>query len=116
MSKHACARHLNLGELIARLREEPDLSRRVKVGFRHPHSYRGFYADLAFEMAADVTVGDMLAAAQSALGVTYQGYKGGDYRMAEYTDTWLVIEEGREGETLGAVLLSLMLGDPEVTG
>lgn len=102
--------HFSLGELIARLEEEPDLSRRVEVGFRNPHSYRGYYEQLAFEIAYDVTVGDMLTAARFALGATYQGWKGGDYLMSDYTETWLVRQRGESaGETLGAVLLTLML-------
>jgi hypothetical protein len=111
MTKMPNPAHLFLGELIARLREEPDQSRRVKLGFRHPHSYRGDYMELAFELAEDVTVGEMLAAAESALGSTYQGWKGGDYVMDERTFVWLVSAEGDDGETLGAVLLTLMLAE-----
>ena len=103
--------HLTLGDLIDRLRQEPDQSKRLKVGFRSPHSYRGYYADLAFEITEGVTVGEMLAAAESALGSTYQGWKGGDYTMHDYTDTWLVAEEGDCGESIGAVLLSLLLAN-----
>jgi hypothetical protein len=102
--------HFTLRELIARLEAEPDLSKRVEVGFHNPHSYRGYYEQLAFEIAYDVTVGDMLTAARFALGATYQGWKGGDYLMSDYTETWLVRQEGESaGETLGAVLLTLML-------
>lgn len=111
MTKIPAPYHLSLSQLIASLREEPDPSRLVKVGFRHPHSYRGYYTDVAFEIARNVTVGEMLAAAQSALGSTYQGWKGGDYVMREHTDTWLVTAEGDCGESLGAVLLALMLAE-----
>jgi len=78
--------HYSLGELITRLREEPDPSRRLSMGFRNPHSYRGFYEQLAFEVAENVTVGEMLTIAEPALGATYQGWKGGDYTMRDYTD------------------------------
>jgi hypothetical protein len=105
--------HLSLGELIARLRQEPDQARRIKVGFDNPHSYRGYYMDVAFELAQDVSIGQMLAAAESALGATFQGWKGGDYTMSKYTDTWLVEREGCVGETIGAVLLDFLLQDPE---
>jgi hypothetical protein len=100
--------HLTVGKLIERLEHE-DPSRVVKVGFTEPHSYRGDYADLAFELATDVRIGDMLTAARSALGATYQGWKGGDYEMREYTYVWIVSEEGRTGESLGALLLELLL-------
>jgi hypothetical protein len=99
--------------LIDRLRQEPDPLRQVRIGFRHPHSYRGYYMDLAFERAENVTVGEMLAAAESALDATFQGWKGGDYTMSGYTDTWLVEREGCVGETIGAILLDFLLQDPE---
>jgi hypothetical protein len=103
--------HLGLSELIARLEREhhADPTKRVRIGFTNPHSYRGYYEQLAFERAENVAVGDMLAAAQSALGRTFQGWKGGDYTMREYTDVWLVQEEGYTGESIGAVFLELLL-------
>lgn len=96
-----------LDELIAALdAEDPNLI--VPLGFARPHSYRGYYSELAFEPALNVTVGSMLAAARSAKGATYQGWKGGDYTMDGYTDCWLA-EQGRCGESIGPVLLALML-------
>lgn len=105
--------HLELGEIVARLRRE-DPAKRLKLGFLHPHSYRGYYEQLAFELVRSVTVGEMLAAAESALGETFQGWKGGDYTMKDWTDTWLVSEEGTSaGETIGEVLLELMLANED---
>lgn len=100
--------HLNLEELIVAL-EAADPARVVPIGFHRPHSYRGFYEDLAFEITHNITVGDMLAATQSALGTTYQGYKGGDYEMREHTPCWLVLEQRCVGESIGEVFLSLLL-------
>lgn len=97
-----------LGELIDALKLE-DPAKRVPVGFANPHSWRGDYIELAFEPVADTTVGEMVAAAESAVGATYQGWKGGDFTMSEHTQVWLA-EQGRLGETLGRLLLSLMLG------
>lgn len=103
--------HLTLGDLIARLerenREHP--GKRIRIGFIHPHSYRGDYADLAVEIGHDVTIEDMLKDVQFALGQTYEGWKGGDYTMHEHTQVWLVDERGDCGESLGAVLLELLL-------
>jgi hypothetical protein len=77
-----------LGEIIDYLRTlPPDMI--VERGFDHPHSYRGYYEDLAFEPALNVTVKQMLAAAEYANGHTYEGYKGGDYVMDRETDCWL---------------------------
>lgn len=101
--------HLTLGEIIERLKHA-DPRTVVPIGFARPHSYRGYYEQLAFEMERDTTVGAMLAAAESALGATFQGWKGGDYEMTEHSMCWLVSEEGTScGETVGAVLMELML-------
>lgn len=101
---------MTLAELITAL-EAADPAQVVAHGFRNPHSYRGDYMDLAFEPASDVTVADMLADARSALGATFEGYKGGDFTMSGYTDCWLA-EYGCLGETLGPLLVQLMLAVP----
>jgi hypothetical protein len=102
------ARHLTLGQLIAALEpEDPDLV--IPLGFRNPHSYRGIYSEVAFEVAHNIRVGDMLDAARSALGETYQGWKGGDFTMEQYTDCYLVDDEGCTGESIGSTLLRFML-------
>jgi len=102
--------HLSLGELIERLKAE-DPTRRIPLGFRNPCSYRGYYEQLAFVAARNVTIGDMLAAAESALGATFQGWKGGDCEMREYTECWLVAHPGDCGESIGVVFLELMLAN-----
>ncbi|KQX43526.1 hypothetical protein ASD97_25985 [Streptomyces sp. Root63] len=99
-----------LEDLIEML-ESTDSNTVVKNGFNHPHSYRGFYRDLAFEPARNVRVEDMLADARSALGETFEGWKGGDYTMGRYTECWLSIEGESSGEILGRLLVTYMLGD-----
>lgn len=79
---------MRLEQVIKRLEQE-DPNRVCSRGFLNPHSYRGDYSELAFSPATDVTVGEMLAAARSAIGATYQGYKGGDYRMDEFTPCYI---------------------------
>lgn len=98
---------MTLEELITAL-DAADPTLVLPHGFTNPHSYRGDYMDLAFEPASNVSVADMLADAQAALGTTYQGWKGGDFTMRGHTECWLA-EEGCLGETIGALLLSLML-------
>ncbi|HSF40285.1 MAG TPA: hypothetical protein VLT87_10865 [Thermoanaerobaculia bacterium] len=100
-----------LGELIERLEQE-DPERRVAVGFNRPHSHRADYSELAFEPVSDVSVGEMLAHARAALGATFTGYKGGDYRMGEYTSVHLA-RWGSCGEEIGRVTLEYILGYPE---
>src|SRR3990172_1830687 len=98
---------VTLGELIARLERE-DRTKLIKNGFGEANTYRGFYDDLAFEPATNVTVKEMLAQAMAVLGKTLTGYKGGDYKMTEHTDTWIA-KWGELGEALTPRALECML-------
>jgi hypothetical protein len=100
---------VNLGLLIAVLGEY-DKARRVQNGFGNPHSYRGYYDELAFEPQENVTVGEMLAACHEADGTTYQGWKGGDYTMGSYSNVYIA-HEGSTGDELSERLLRYMLAD-----
>ncbi len=100
---------MKLGELIKTLEKAPP-EKIVPHGFGTPDSYRGYYEQLAFEPRKNVTVGEMLAYAKSALGQTFQGYKGGEYLMTEWTDVWIA-EYGDTGEPIGPTLLQYMVGD-----
>lgn len=98
-----------LMDLIERLAKE-DPTKVLRKGFTNPHSYRGYYDELAFEPAENVTVGSMMAAAESSLGREFTGYKGGEYTMGGYTDCWLA-HYGDTGEQIGPTLLEYMLKD-----
>lgn len=102
--------YLTLGGIIARLERE-DPNRVLPIGFANPHSYRGYYDQLAFEPVADITVGDVLAAAKSAVGVTFEGYKGGEFLMTESTDCWISPHGESADNRIGPLLLDLMLAD-----
>lgn len=109
MSELPEPRYLCLGELIEALEAElAKGDRRVPLGFTEPHSYRGYYEQLAFEPAANVLVSDMLADAKRALDATYPGYKGGDFTMTKWTEVWLA-NYGETGEALGSIFLTLLL-------
>lgn len=98
---------MTLGELIDELsKHDPDLV--IEDGWDNPHSYRGYYTDLAFEPAINSRIGDMLEAAKSSLGKTFDGYKGGDFRMHEYTECWLACY-GQTGETISKRYLDLLV-------
>jgi hypothetical protein len=105
---------LTLGEIIKRLEEE-DPARVLPFGFGRAFSWRGDYYDLAFKPARNVTIGSMLAHARFALDRTFQGYKGGDYKMTENTHCWLANwgESSSGSDALGGLLFNLMLGTPE---
>lgn len=108
----------SLGELITAL-ENFHPARTVPVGIANPHSFRGDYSELAFEPAPASTVAEMLTVAKSALGRTFQGWKGGDYVMDEHTPVWFEMEGSGDGETIGPVMLGLLLPElgstPEVS-
>jgi hypothetical protein len=99
---------MSLGDLIKTLEAE-DPALLLPVGFVNPHSYRGDYMDLAFEPAANIPVGDCLASARSALGTTYEGWKGGQFTMNEHSWCWLSEEGTASCESLGPTLLRLMI-------
>jgi len=79
---------MTLGELIDRL-EEMDPTVMIK-GFGEPHSYRGYYVDLAFETMPDpIRVIDALLMCRDAMGREFEGYKGGDFVMGCNTPLWI---------------------------
>ncbi|WP_328465464.1 hypothetical protein OHA21_43655 [Actinoplanes sp. NBC_00393] len=100
--------YIELGGIIARLEQE-DPARVLPLGFANPHSYRGDYADLAFEPVKDITIAEVLAAARSALGATFEGYKGGDYTMTKHSDCWLAEHGSSSDNKIGPLLLELLL-------
>jgi len=101
---------MTLGELIKTLEKYP-ADQIVERGFGSPDSYRGDYSQLAFNPEVNVTVGEMLDHAKSAVGRTFQGYKGGSFTMSTYTDCYIA-EYGNCGEQIGELLLWYMLGEP----
>ena len=98
-----------LDELIVMLRHA-NQDAVLKNGFTYPHSYRGYYSELAFEPAEDVKVSDMLRDAEGALGKTFMGYKGGDYTMHGAVECYLATY-GNTGEELTIRLMTYMLKD-----
>lgn len=84
---------MNLQKVIDILEQYPS-EKMLSKGIGNPHSWRGSYEELAFEVVENVTVGEMLAAAESAVGATYEGWKGGEYTMDEDTQVHIELEEG----------------------
>ena len=69
--------------------EEQDQNLIVKDGFGAPHSDRGDYSELAFDPEPTAKISDMLEHAKSALGTTFDGYKGGEFTMNEWTSVYI---------------------------
>jgi len=81
------------------------------IGFNNPHSYRGYYNNLAFESTVGVTVKQMLEDCSAAMSSSFVGWKGGEYIYNEYTTCWLSQEGVASGQSITPFLLSLMFGE-----
>lgn len=83
---------VTLGELIDHLRtlgERSTVSFSTGGGPTKPHSYRGYYSDLAFEPSGEnVQAAKLLEDCVSILGSYFEGYKGGMFLMDEDTPVW----------------------------
>jgi hypothetical protein len=90
---------VTLGELIDYLQVLPQ-SALFHRGLVNPHSYRGYYEQLAFEPTDLMQTGmRLLEVARSAVNETYTGYKGGSFTMDHWTPVW-VANSGHTGEEL----------------
>lgn len=97
---------MNLGRLIEELEKMPQEGI-VSHGFHNPHSYRGYYAELAFEPKENAKVSEMLSCAKEAMGSTYTGWKGGNYEMGEYSDCYITEEGSGGGDMIGMTIINL---------
>ena len=79
----------------------------VPHGFGIPMSYRGDYCDLAFEPVENARIGDMLDFARSALGAEFEGYKGGEYLMGDWTTCWIARYGDSGGDCIGQTMMNL---------
>lgn len=85
---------MTIGKLLDRLSELPDST--LIDGVDEPHSYRGYYSDLALERCkGKVTVAELTEMLRGVLGKELTGYKGGEYLMTHDTPVWMA----NEGET-----------------
>lgn len=99
---------MNLGELINRLQQE-DPNREIPIGFCNPHSHRGDYSELAFEVKLEVTIRSLLSSAQYAINQDFEGYKGGTYRMTLDTKCYLTSDVSISGIKIDEALLNRLL-------
>lgn len=98
---------LTLGSLIKYLRNA-DQELRVWVSNTRsvtaPHSYRGYYSDLALEPTEDIrTVGQLLAELKPFLDATIEKWGGGPVRMTQNTPMWYA----NNGEHTGTMFVGL---------
>lgn len=104
---------MQLIDLIKRLEQE-DPNKIIRKGFHNPHSYRGYYEELSFEPLENAKISEMLKCAKESLGNTYEGYKGGEFTMTEYTNCNIAFigecAGGHDG-TITPLLIDYMLAD-----
>lgn len=82
------AAQMTLGKMIERLEAMPPET--TIEGIEAPHSYRGYYCDLAFERGENrIAASVALALCKGAMGEVFEGYKGGDFQMGRNTPLWL---------------------------
>jgi len=87
--------NLTIGEMIKTLDKLPQLATVYFSGnTSRPSrvmSYRGYYQDLAIEPCntGEVTVSSFRGMLKGAVGSTYRGYKGGDFKMGLNTAVWV---------------------------
>ena len=105
--------HLTLGKLIAGLDAAPDncdvVFDYVEYSPGDPHSYRGYYSDLAFELVeTKTTVKEFLALCiNECIDATFEGYKGGDFTMGADTPLWL----SEYGTSAGRAIIGMHVSD-----
>jgi len=80
---------MTIGKLIQKLKS---MDKNMMIqNVSEPHSYRGYYSDLAFESLTGEKskVSEFLKMLEDSLGEIFTGYKGGDYLMEEDTPVWV---------------------------
>lgn len=87
---------LSLGELILKLESIPDKQKKVVYDFGEYaptdiDSWRGIYSELAldYEKTEPKTVEQILSILKEANGNSFQGYKGGYFKMGRNTPIWV---------------------------
>lgn len=92
---------MTLGELIDRLESMPEDATIEGIG--EPHSYRGYYSDVALERTEGrIPAKVALIICQGAVGKIFMGYKGGEFTMCHDTPVWIA-NYGDCGEKLMAI-------------
>lgn len=70
---------MNLGELSKIVDSWTDNEFVFSIGFSTPHSYRGYYEDLSFELSLSISVQHIKDSLNMTYENTFTGWKGGEY-------------------------------------
>ena len=86
---------MNLGQFEQHIKSFPE-GTIFKYGISEPFSWRGVYAEVAFQMLEEsMTREQILERIQEAYNGIFVGYKGGEYRYCETTDVNFECDYGR---------------------
>ena len=103
--------YFRLGHLIKLLEDNNDVM--LEYGFSHPHSFRGYYEDLAFELTEKPQSAiDALAVVKPCLSRTFKDYQGGDFKMYNESSVWFAYEGSGGGQQIGEMLMHLLMVNP----
>lgn len=86
--------HLTLGRLLDILDDANDIDGGMPVQFdvggapASPHSYRGYYSDLALDVEEQITVRELIKLCSGVVDQALEGYKGGNFVMDRDTPLW----------------------------
>lgn len=111
---------LLLGELILKLEAIVDRDLPVVFDFmpaspEYVCSWRGSYNELAIVFGSEEKSGhSTLATLRAAVGKTYSGWKGGDFKMGKATPVWVVGESGYSGVEIAGEYKTLGIVDVRV--
>lgn len=94
--------HITLGKLIEILKNYPEknvIFDNMKYPSK-PHSYRGYYSDLAFEESNRIISSkEFIEVLEECIDKNFEGYKGSDFKMNKDTPLWKA-EYGDFGESI----------------
>ncbi len=90
--------HVCLGDFLSQLR---DADPEATIPLANPHSYRGYYSDLALEPVngAPIKVWQLINQLSDVIDTELTGYKGGEFMMSADTPIW-VANHGCTGAAL----------------
>ena len=99
-NKRSQSGQMTLGKLINTLE---CIEHSAVVNLSRPHSYRGYYSDLAVEVTPGTTVRELLEQCRAAMGDVFEGWKGGEYVMHKNTPVWVSPMGSSSGDKLMAI-------------
>ena len=109
---------MKLGELLHELECARDRGvYDVRGGFGMPHSYRGYYEEVSFSPVDYCDIHDAIFFVNGAIGYTFTGYKGGEFKMTGDTPV-NIAHSGMcsldDSDELTLERLKVMLGEEEL--